>query len=434
MVCFVVLYILMGVIGAGRVLQGITAETFALEDAETRVELAEWPADVEVPGAWKQRLTYDETRRELVVTGSVAPKRRGQLAQMSQEPHWKAAITTLFQEKKPPTGAVPYEAGMALICLVVLFYVFFGGMRATAWANTMQTLVFMVMGVIAFIVIKNGLGGAEVATQDLLASPGADRASREGLLGKVQFLTYCFIPLSVGMFPHLFQHWLTAKRASNFKLVVVAHPICILVTWLPCVLLGMWAAGVLPLSTPPNKVLPMMVSRFSGDILGGLIGAGILAAIMSSMDSQFLCLGSLFTNDIVAHHLGKDRLTDRSKVFLGRGFVVGIVVVCYLIGLTNNRSVFDLGVWCFTGFASLFPVVFASLYWRRSNAAGAIASVLVVAVLWLYYLPSVLGEGEFLIADMMPVTVLIAASTFTLVVVTLATPPPPRELVQKFFE
>lgn len=332
-------------------------------------------------------------------------------------------------------GGLPYWAGMGLICLVVLFYVFLGGMRATAWANTMQTLVFMVMGLVAFVVITSSLGGPVAATQAVLDHPeGATRAARTGLLVKSQFLTYCFIPLSVGMFPHLFQHWLTAKRASNFKLTVVAHPVCIMITWLPCVLLGMWAAGVLPLETTrENAVLAMMVRRYSTDVLAGLIGAGVLAAIMSSMDSQFLCIGSLFTNDIVAHHIRHDRLSERQRVLFGRGFVVGVVAVSFLIGLFNPQSVFVLGVWCFSGFASLFPLVFAALYWKRSNKYGAMASVLTVGVLWLWFLPRVLTEGEFLLFEMMPVTFMFAASLVVMVVVTLLTPAPERALVEKFF-
>lgn len=448
-VSFVVLYILMGVIGAGRVLQGITAETFSLAGSETRLTLAATPEDLSIPYALKERVIYDAAQSELVLKGSFAPKRKAQLVKCSQFPAWKKAIRTLFDRNvspTPPTGAIPYPVGMAIICVVVLLYVFLGGMRATAWANTMQTLVFMVMGLVAFLVITRALGGPVAATEMLEAKSeeAASRMARQGLLGKLQFLTYCFIPLSVGMFPHLFQHWLTARRGSNFKLTVVAHPICIMITWVPCVLLGMWAAGVLPLpqegvpgsGTDPNKVLPMMVSRFSGEALAGLIGAGILAAIMSSMDSQFLCLSSLFTNDIVAHHLGKDRLSDRRRVLLGRGFVIAIVAISYSIGLTNTQSVFDLGVWCFTGFASLFPVLFASLYWKRSNRQGAIASVLTVAVLWLAFLPSVLGKKageEFLIFGMMPVTFIIALSTLVLVVVTLLTPPPDPATVEKFF-
>ena len=247
------------------------------------------------------------------------------------------------------------------------------------------------------------------------------------------------------MFPHLFQHWLTAKKASNFKLTVVAHPICILITWVPCVLLGMWAFGILPDGTNPNAVLGMMVARYSGEVLAGLIGAGVLAAIMSSMDSQFLCLSSLFTNDIVSHHFGKDGLSDEKKILLGRAFVVAIVLVCYLIGLSNTQSVFDLGVWCFTGFAGLFPILFAALYWKRSNKQGAIAGVLTLAVLEttgyllslkhaaLVELSQGMLEKEFLILGMMPVAFIVPITTAVMVIVTLLTPPPNDEIVEKFF-
>ena len=217
--------------------------------------------------------------------------------------------------------------------------------------------------------------------------------------------------------------------------MAATESICILITWVPCVLLGMWAFGILPDGTNPNAVLGMMVSRYSGEVLAGLIGAGVLAAIMSSMDSQFLCLSSLFTNDIVSHHFGKNAISDEKKILLGRGFVVLIVLVCYLIGLSNTQSVFDLGVWCFTGFAGLFPILVAALYWKRSNKQGAIAGVLTLAVLETagYLLSLSVHEGEFLILGMMPVAFIVTITTAVMVIVTLLTPPPSDELVEKFF-
>ena len=291
---------------------------------------------------------------------------------------------------------------MGGICLVVLTYVFFGGMRATAWANTFQTVVFMVMGVVAFLVIMNDLGGPVAATERLLGSPAASKAARSGHISQLEFLSFGLIPLSIGMFPHVFQHWLTAKKASTFKLTIIAHPICIAITWAPCVLIGLWAAAELPADTLQNSVLPKMVARHSGEVLSGLIGAGILAAIMSSMDSQFLCLGSLFTNDIVDRYFGKGELSDSRKVLLGRVFVILMVSLAFVIGLFNTSGVFKIGVWCFTGFASLVPMVFAALYWKRSNKYGAIASVLSVAALWLYFLPQVLGSGKSFLALPVP--------------------------------
>lgn len=430
---FVLIYILMGVIGAGRLLQTITPETWSLRGVRTEVALASPPLDLKIPEALQGRVAYEAGKSSLVLDGSVAPKRRASLAAASSAPEWKRAVDELFA--RAPTGALPYPIGMAIVCLVVLLYVFSGGMRATAWANTLQTLVFLVMGVVAFVVILRGMGGAAEATATLVArsEEAASRMAREGHIGKLQFLTYCFIPLSVGMFPHLFQHWLTARRASSFKLTVVAHPIFIMIAWLPCVLLGMWAAGVLPLGTSPNAVLGMMINRYSGDVLSGLLGAGVLAAIMSSMDSQFLCLSSLFTNDVIAPYLGEKRVSDRSRVFFGRSFVVLVVAISYGVAFLTPQSVFDLGVWCFTGFASLFPLVFAALYWKRSNKQGAIACVATVAVLWLAFLPRTLAEGEFLLLGMMPVTLLILASTTALVVTTLLTPAPPAAVVEKFF-
>ncbi|MDP6110370.1 MAG: sodium:solute symporter family protein [Planctomycetota bacterium] len=359
-----------------------------------------------------------------------------------------AFLEALLGKDVEGTPNMPKWLGMLTICGVVMFYVFWGGMRATAWANTIQTLVFMGTGVVAFYVITKGAGGVdsffEAASKatDAVANSDASNRMTRARIGKGEFATYFLIPLSVGMFPHLFQHWLTAKKASNFKLTVIAHPVCILITWLPCCLIGMWAAGILPAETPSNAVLAIMVKRFSSsEVLRGILGAGVLAAIMSSMDSQFLCISSMFTNDIVVPHCGKDKYSEKQRVWMGRIFVVIVVAACYIIGLISNKSVFKIGVWCFSGFSSLVPIVVAALYWKRSNRQGVIASAVSVAVLWLGGLAFVFSDtlteqvfgGKFLIAGLHPVTALISVSTVVLIAVTLMTSPPDEGLVEKFF-
>ncbi|MCH8149598.1 MAG: hypothetical protein IH987_16695 [Planctomycetes bacterium] len=263
-------------------------------------------------------------------------------------------------------------------------------------------------------------------------------------IGKVQFLTYLFIPLSVGMFPHLFQHWLTARSAKSFKLAIVAHPILIMIVWVPCILLGIWATSAVIDGKPiipygfsnPNAVLSKMVATLTSPLLGGLLTAGILAAIMSSLDSQFLCIGSIFANDIVGHYIGRDKLTDRQGVMYGRVFVVFIVLVTYALAQTRPGGVFTLGVWCFSGFASLFPLVVAAVYWKRATKAGAYACVLAAAGTWLW----MFAQGDYganrayLFQGMMPVATMVAASTAALVIVSLVTRPPPAQTVAKFFE
>ncbi len=347
----------------------------------------------------------------------------------------------------PLSGGVPPELGGLVICLIVLFYVFFGGLRGAVWANTFQTIVFMVTGIIAFTMISSRLGGLQAATQAVIDSEfAAPRLAREGMIGQLQFLSYFFIPLSVGMFPHLFQHWLTAKSAKSFRLTVVAHPIFIMIVWVPCILIGIWAAAYLGELGPgqtPNAVLGRMIGQLvHSPVLSGLVGAGVLAAIMSSLDSQFMCLGTMFTNDIVVHKYGEKRFSDKQKVLIARCFILLVVAITYglAVYLKDSAHVFDLGVWCFTGFASLFPLVVAAVYWKGVTKAGAYACIISTTVTWciLFYRDILAAkpegmEDELLIAGMMPVTIIFAISAVSLVGVSLFTQKLSKERVAKFF-
>ncbi|MEQ9410452.1 MAG: sodium:solute symporter family protein [Fuerstiella sp.] len=357
-------------------------------------------------------------------------------------------------------GGLPKQLASLIICGVVLIYVFFGGMRGTAWANTFQTIVFMVLGVVTFYVIAMKLGGQDSFMENLRAASAKipkEKLIRGGVgdhegLSKIKFFTYMLVPLSVGMFPHLFQHWLTARSASSFKLPVVAHPIFIMIVWVPCVLIGVWASsdlfyGQLPpplqakLDGNANIVLPVMVKRLAGPVLGGFLTAGILAAIMSSLDSQFLCIGTMFTEDIVVHYRGVNKTSDKNTILIARAFIITIVIITYCLSLFEPRAVFTLGVWCFSGFSSLFPLVFACLYWKRLTRAGAYASIIAAFGSWcyLFYRSDFAAITDYTVMipgteyETMPVATMFLCSTLALVVVSLMTKPPEEAHLKRFF-
>ncbi|MCA9114975.1 MAG: sodium:solute symporter family protein [Planctomycetaceae bacterium] len=367
------------------------------------------------------------------------------------------AFPDAFPTPNPGTnGGVPPYLSMLAICGVVLVYVFFGGMRGTAWANTFQTLVFMVLGLVTFCVIANKLGGEDsllANLQKLGEAVPPEKATRMHM-SQTEFFTYLLVPFSVGMFPHLFQHWLTAKSAESFKLPVVAHPLFIMIVWVPCILIGIWATTDLMPTRPPlpkipgtdlvnaNAILPFLVKTQTSDLLGGFLAAGVLAAIMSSLDSQFLCLGTMFTNDMVNHYRSEP-LSDRGQVLCTRLFIIGIVAVTYFFSLGNFTSVFNLGVWSFSGFASLFPLVFAALYWRGLTKAGAYASILTTVAMWCwqfyasgyganrtYTFDLTLGEAVY---KLQPVAPIFLASAVALVAVSLVTPKPSGATLERFF-
>ena len=346
-------------------------------------------------------------------------------------------------------GLLPAWAGSLLICVVVLIYVFLGGMRGTAWANAFQTAVFMILGVVTFFVIADGIGGADglmanlQAATEQVADRNADALTRKKIPPLV-FFSFMLIPLSAGTFPHLFQHWLTAKSANTFKLPVIVHPLFIMIVWVPCVLVGVWATSavvdgnsVVPADLAnENRVLGIMVSEYSGELLSGLLTAGILAAIMSSLDSQFLCLGTMFTEDIVMRYSKSDQYDDRKKLLLARGFIIGIVALTYAISLVMPANVFDLAIWCFSGFTSLVPLIFAAIYWKRLTAYGAYASIVVTAGLWIYFfIESDFGDNShYNVFGMLPVATMFVASTIALVGVSLVTAPPGEATLRRYFK
>ena len=186
-----------------------------------------------------------------------------------------------FPEFFPKTdGGLPSWLGSMVILSIVLIYVFLGGMRGTAWVNSFQTGVFMVLGLVTFFVIANQLGGQEGILANLqemtrqVQVHHPEKLTRGNELPKLYFMSYMLIPLSAGMFPHLFQHWLTAKSANSFKLAVVVHPLFIMIVWVPCVLIGVWATSamvdgepMIPYGFNPNAVLAFLVAKLSGTCL-----------------------------------------------------------------------------------------------------------------------------------------------------------------------
>jgi SSS family solute:Na+ symporter len=356
-------------------------------------------------------------------------------------------------------GFIPYWFGGAVVALVVMSYVFFGGMRGTAWVNTFQTVLFLSFGAIALVVIARGVGGFSGAVESLLASPEtAPLLSRERI-SPWYFFSYTFIPLSTIAFPHITIFCLTARRLQQFKRTVIFYPICILAIWLPCVFLGVVAnamAGVpriqeklaarQALAAAPatlvgderaalrrraagDDVIPIMLEQYAPLWLAGILGAGIMAAVMAS-DSQILALSTMFTEDVFAYYGGKARFGEAVQVQTGRLFVVILTVVAYVVALRAPQGIFDLAVqYAFSGYSSLSVLLFAALFWKRSTKWGGLAVALWTACAVIYTARTPGALAWFGLLPVVPITVISGA---LMVVVSLATHPPAAATVARY--
>jgi SSS family solute:Na+ symporter len=384
-------------------------------------------------------------------------------------------------------GLVPFWFGGAIVALVVMSYVFFGGMRGTAWVNTFQTILFLVFGAIAVTVIGAGMGGFKSAVAALASSPATAPLLTRERISPYYFFSYTFIPLSAIAFPHIAIFCLTARKMAQFKKTVIFYPLCIMAIWLPCVFLGVMANRVQDVPAIRAKVearrvlatqgrtmtpeqrdqlreqsagddtLLLLLQRFAPLWLAGLLGAGIMAAVMAS-DSQILALSTMFTEDIFAFYGGKRRFGEAVQVQTGRIFVILLTLFAYIVALQAPEAIFELAIqYAFSGYAALSPLIIAALFWRGSTKWGALAATVwtaaaVVAVaVFQATVPApapgvttvcaAIGGVEALartpggtaVFGFMPVVPMVVGSALLMFVVSLATRKPQAATIEKYF-
>ena len=323
------------------------------------------------------------------------------------------------------SGTPPW-AGSLLVCAVTFVYVTYGGMRSTAWVNTLQTSVFVIFGFVASYIILSRYGGFESAMLQLrdkhpeLVKIGLDQKT------VLQIGSFLMLPLCTAAFPHLYSHWLSARSARSLRPAMIFYPVLIAAAWFPMVTLGAIGRLDFPALQPGELILVKLLVKHTGEFLTGCLAAGVFAAIMSSLDSQILSLGAMFTEDIVRHYGIFGNLSEKQQVWCGRLFVMAFLALAFVTSLYADKSIFALGTWALTGFAGLLPLFVATLFWPRATAAGAAASILTTIGLWVWFFNESLSvEGSYSVGGtgLMPVAIIVPAAAAALVTVSLATPP-----------
>jgi Na+/proline symporter len=116
--------------------------------------------------------------------------------------------------------------------------------------------------------------------------------------------------------------------------------------------------------------------------LAGILGAGIISAVMGSDAHQVLALSTMFTKDVFAHYGGKEKFGERGSVYFARAFILVVTVIAYFVALKlkAKQGIFEIAIrYAFSGFAAMAPVMVAALFWKRSTKWGALAATLFVA-------------------------------------------------------
>jgi len=360
-------------------------------------------------------------------------------------------------------GRISYPLGCAIVGIVVTLNVFLGGMRGTVWVNVLQTIMFLLFGAVALFVISSALpGGFAEPIQKIAANDKTRFLLTRERMPPQYFWSYTFIPLSSIMFPHMAIMCFSARRLVAFKRTVVLYPLAILAIWLPCVFLGVLGHPALPdlKPTQADGVLLHMLTKYAPAWLAGLLGAGIISAVMGSDTHQVLGASTMFTKDIFVHYGGPERFGEKASVILGRVFILVLTGFAYWVALISTSSIFDLAVrFAFSGFAAMAPVMIAALFWKRSTKWGALAATLWVgATLALTWYAQHISDAtapkpgqpavaifpafgpwlerntaSVLVHGYLPVVPMVLGSALWVILFSLLTPPPSRATLEKYF-
>ncbi|MCX3061141.1 sodium/proline symporter PutP [Streptomyces beihaiensis] len=339
-----------------------------------------------------------------------------------------AAITLVFFTLYVASGLVAggllfervfgfrFWVGVTLTALVIVVYAALGGFIAVSLTHVLQgTLMFLALLVVSLTGVAalggfGALGGALHAKASGLLDMGArvgytdGRWSSQGSIGAVTIIS--LLAWGLGYFgqPHILARFMGIRSTRAIPAARRIGTGWVIVVLTGATLVGL--AGIARLHTPlahPGNVYIALTQSLLSPWGAGVMLIAVLAAIMSTADSQLLVASVALTEDFYRAHLRRPA-PDRTLVWTGRAAVVLVTLVAFVIAL-HGGGLLGIVAHAWAGFGATFgPVVLLSLYWPRMTWAGAMAGIVsgaATVLLWSHINP-LLGPLRSGIYEMVP--------------------------------
>ena len=340
--------------------------------------------------------------------------------------------------------------GMAIATAIIIVYVFLGGFNAVCWTDFFQGLLMLAALMITPIVALVMLGASGAV------APGTIPENYYNFLssGKFNWASISTILTGLGWglgyfgMPHIIVRYISIKSEKEMK-----KSRWIGICWTALILTMASVVGIVgrkflgdSMLGSKNMVFVQMARTVFPIFLGGVIISAIIAASMSTADSQLLAASSAFASDVYKTSIKKNA-SDKNVMWVGRIVVVVISVLAFGIAMLGSgdepivpafSTIMSLVSAAWGAFGAAFgPVILLSLYWRRLNYKGAVAGIVtgfVVDILWMillnfeyYDMHSVVWNSN--LYEILPG---FAAGMIAAIVVSLCTKAPNKEVTDLF--
>ncbi len=304
------------------------------------------------------------------------------------------AVGTLFNS----LFGIEYHVSMIFGALIIVFYTTMGGFLAVSTTDLIQSIV---MSIALITIIFFGLdkaGGMGVVMENAKSLPGylnimqgydvtTNSASSYSLLSVASTMAW-----GLGYFgmPHILLRFMGIRNEKELTISRRIASVWVVISMAVAIFIGiigysMSLAGEIPMlnsSSSESETIIMKIADLMSQngflfaIVAGVILAGILAATMSTADSQLLAAASSVSEDFLQDFM-RVKLTAAGQMIAARATVVGVAAVAIILAWNPNSSVFRVVSFAWAGFGAAFgPTMLLALFWRRSNRKGALAGMI----------------------------------------------------------
>lgn len=358
-----------------------------------------------------------------------------------------AACGKVFSTLLGNTSDAFYFKAMLISAIVIVLYTTLGGFLAASTSDFIQSIImtiaiFMVMGIGV-----TAAGGFSQVFENAKALPGylslVSTYDAAGKTAQPYGLITIFSTLAWGLgyfgMPHVLLRFMAIDDEKKLKLSRRVASVWVVISMAVAILVGIIGYTLVKenIFTLADKELVFIESakHFAKSgvfmaLLAGVVLSGVLAATMSTADSQLLAASSSVSEDLLKRVFYKN-ISNKTAMLFARITVVIISVIAVLIARKPDSSVFEIVSFAWAGFGATFgPVVIMALFWKRSNTYGALAGLLsggISIFVWKFKIRP-LG-GAFDIYELLPAFLI---ACFFIIVVSLLTPAPGKEIEEEF--
>ena len=343
-----------------------------------------------------------------------------------------------------------YHLAMIISAIIIISYTCTGGFLAASTTDLIQSIV-MTLALISIVIFGvNAAGGFDNVIDNAESMAGYFSLSHihntvTGEADKYSLLTITsLLAWGLGYFgmPHILLRFMAIEDKNKIKTsrriasvwVVISMAIAILIGFIGNVLSK--NGKLETLSNSDSEKIVIKLAQYMGEhnyglaIIAGLVFAGILACTMSTSDSQLLAASSSMSENILKG-VFNIKLSDKASMIVARVILLAIAVFGIILAWDKDSSVFRVVSFAWAGFGATFgPVMLAALFWKRSNKWGAIAGLIVGAVmvfLWKFVIAPI--GGIFAIYELLPAFI---CALVTNIIVSLVTKAPEKEIIEEF--